>query len=76
MTIRNRDAQCPSNLSLDTLQAHQIAAYRSGEWLAPPKVTSAKLRGHNPKTNDAELLAELSARLLVATEVELKEERL
>jgi hypothetical protein len=67
MTIRNRDARSPSNLTLDSLQAHEIAAYRSGEWLAPPRVTSEQLQGrHRP--NDTELMAELSARLLLAAE--------
>lgn len=63
MTIKNRDAQSPSNLSLDTLQAHEIERYRSGQWL-----TSAELRGPHPDTSDTELMAELSARLLISAE--------
>jgi hypothetical protein len=59
--IRNRDAASPSNLSLDTLQPHEIASYRSG-WVSSPDLT-----GHEA-VSDATLMAELSARLLVAAE--------
>lgn len=63
--IRNRDAASASNLSLDTLQAHELAAYRSGTWLGPP-VSSEDLV--DDTTNDHELIAELSARIRVAAE--------
>jgi len=60
----NRDARSKTRLELDALDASEIASYRSGVWL-----TSRALVGTR-RTDDVTLMAELSARLLIAAEEE------